>query len=126
MEKFKASSHYGDWHGTSAADDGDETSLERFLEKKGLKRESEFLIAAKLFVSQDNPQIRAFFYDGGQTLESVQVAIDKTVGPIPVREVTVDLTVKEFLGLFKQFEVSLTWQNLLLGEREFRVKEEMD
>lgn len=120
MERFKASTQYGDWEGTAAADN-QPTSLHDFLEEKGLIEEHEFLLAATLYVgehSYDSPYVKAYLFKGDD-YESVKKKLDANKGPIPVREVDIKLTTEEFLELFKRFDVMLTWHGLNLQGREF-------
>ncbi len=53
----------------------------------------------------------------------VKHALATTEEPIPVREVKVELTTEQFLGLFKRFNVMLTYRDLQLEGREFDVVE---
>lgn len=125
MESFKASTQYGDWEGTAAADDR-QSSLREWLGDKGLIKPGEFLIAATLYVSEHNytsPYVRAFVFQNGENFELVKDALATIQGPIPVREVNVKLTTEEFLGLFKRFDVKLTWHGLQLEGREYVVTE---
>jgi hypothetical protein len=129
METFKAGVQYGDWEGTAAADGANATSIEDYLESKGLIKEDEFLIAVKLWVGENHGGklgstfVRALLVKG-QELESVRDALNAIAGEIPVRSVDVAVTLEEFVGLFKRFDVALTWSGLELGERKYRVIEE--
>jgi hypothetical protein len=125
LESFKASTQYGDWEGTAKADDQPK-SLHNYLEEKGLMKEHEFLLAATIYVGEhdfDSPYIKAFVFEKGRNFESVKHEIDAMEGPIPVREVRVELTTREFLDLFKRFDVVLTWHGLELEGREYRAVE---
>jgi hypothetical protein len=122
MESFKASVQYGDWEGTAAADDA-HTDLREYLEGKKLINPNEFLIAASFFVDEDYSNVRAFMFQGGRDFESVKDHLAAITGPIPVREVNVKLTPKEFIGLFKRFDVILTWKGFELEGREYSVIE---
>jgi hypothetical protein len=44
-------------------------------------------------------------------------------GPIPVREIRLELTLEEFFALFKRFDVMLTWDGLELEGRPFDIVE---
>jgi len=121
MAYFEASTQYGDWEGTAAADDKLRSSLREWLADKGLIEPGDFLIAATLHVLEINPYVHAFVFQNGQDYESVKNALASIEGPIPVRDVRVELTIEEFLGLFKQFSVVLTWHGLQLEGREYMV-----
>jgi hypothetical protein len=135
MESFKASVQYGDWKGTAAADDSDPlaVSVGRYLEKKGLIKPGEFLLAVRLFVgeSHDNklaePYIRAYLLKDAENYGAVQERLEELESagePIPVREVNIDMPLGKFVAMFKRFEVMLTWHDLALEDREYEVTEE--
>ncbi len=121
MESFKASTQYGDWEGTAAAD-GQHRSLHEYLKEKGLMKSHEFLLAVTLYVPEHDyarPFVRVFLYEKGKDYESVKASIEATKGPIPVRKLELKLTTEEFLELFKRFDVTLTWHGLELEGRDF-------
>jgi hypothetical protein len=123
--EFKAGVQYGDWEGTAAADDGDEKSVERYLEDKGLIGKDEYLVAASLWVGENHDgrigsiSISAFIYAGDEPIEKVAEAIHAAARPIPVRVVELNLPLAGFVGLFKRFNVLLTWKGLQLEGREY-------
>ncbi|HYY73070.1 MAG TPA: hypothetical protein VE778_05705 [Candidatus Bathyarchaeia archaeon] len=127
MPTFKASVQYGDWEGTAAADNGDQKSLEQYLTDKGLIKEGEFLVAASLWVGENHDgeiggvYVHAYIYAGGEELEKVAAAIERTTGPIPVREVDLELKLEKFVSLFKRFSVMFTWRGLSLEGREYEI-----
>lgn len=125
MESFKASTQYGDWQGTASADDVPTLSLDEYLEKNGLIKPHEFLIAASFYTSEhDFASISVFLFEG-KDFESVKAALDAVDGPVPVRRVDVKLTAKEFLDLFKRFHVMLTLHGLELDERAYDAADEL-
>ena len=113
MGRFKASTRYGHWQGTAAADNADMRYLLSYLESKGLVQENEFLIATSLSVGENRDgklvsvNVRAFMYTrvGSPTVKDALAAHG---GTIPVRIIDLDLKLEEFIGLFKRFEVFLT------------------
>jgi len=116
---FKASTQYGDWEGTAKADNAHD-SLHEFLEKKNLMKHGDFLVAASLWSSERSIHLHAFVYDqGGDEYENVKKALAATNEPIPVRDISLELSLEEFLRLFKIFEVVLTWHGLGIEKREF-------
>jgi hypothetical protein len=133
MDTFKAGTQYGDWEGTAAADNADRNTIELFLEKKGLATPEEFLLGLSLYAHEhsDSISVHAFFFVGendeevksAKSVEEVKSALDKLDDPIPVREVQIDLTVKEFLEVFKRFNVFLTWHGLGITGREYEPAE---
>lgn len=127
MESFKASTQYGDWQGTAAADDIDahKKSVERHLKEKGLIKPHEFLVATSFYTGEDDfVSIKALIFENGDNFESVKAAINATRGPLPVRRVRIELTAKEFLAMFKRFHVMLMWHTLELDGREYDAEDE--
>jgi hypothetical protein len=124
MSKFKASVQYGDWNGTAAADDADQISLSRYLETKGLVDEKEFLVASSIFIGENHGgklggvYISAYLFTPPPDT-TVDVALDAITGPIPVREVELQITLEEYLGFFKRFKVFHTKRYLNLEGREY-------
>jgi len=122
MPDFKASTQYGDWKGTAAADEQYD-ALRKLVRDKELIKPGEFLIAVTLHVIERHSYIHALVFEKGDTFESVKKALEEIDGPIPVRDVRVELTTEEFLALFKQFSVVLTWHGLPLEDREYQTTE---
>lgn len=118
-ESFKASVQYGDWEGTAAADGAHASSLHEYLTRKKLIEEDEFVIAASLYTGEgDFASINAIVFKG-QDGTAVKAAIDANDGPLQVRRVRIEITPKEFLALFKRFDVILTRRGLELEGREY-------
>ncbi len=135
MESFRASTQYNDWKGTAAADDVDPiaVSMDGYLESKGLIKADEFLLAIELWVGEnhgsttDGVHVRAYLLKGHQDVESVKETLEQLKAdgePIPVREVSIKLTLQQFVAMFKRFAVTLTWHDLPLEGREYSVTEE--
>jgi hypothetical protein len=120
MDYFRAGVQYGDWHGTAAADNTDfKDRLHDHLEKEKLIRPGEFLIAVSLWVGEGSTYIHAYLFEGALRYEDVVNQLDTIRGPIPVREVSIEMSLQEFLKSFKRFNVMLTAQNLPLADREY-------
>jgi hypothetical protein len=129
MESFKASTHYTDWEGTASADSSDALAWQHYLEKRGLIKSGEFLLATSLWVGEihdgkvESVFVRAFLFKGPEDVEGVNKAIAAITGPIPVRAIDIPLKLEEFFGLFKQFELILTWHGIQLEGHEYLVRE---
>jgi hypothetical protein len=128
METFKAATQYGDWQGSASADAVHTSEFHAYLEKKGLLKPNEFLVAVSLFASEhDFAVVHAFvFTKGGDAFESVKEALDATDDPVPVRRISIKMPAKEFLNYFKRFDVMLTWRGLELDGREYDPVEEVE
>lgn len=125
METFTASVQYGDWRGTSAADDDGKNDIRDFLVSKGLlDRDTDFLIAVDVWVGENHngvvktPHINALIYDG-TGVDNLAAEISAAPDPLQVKRVSVDLTLEEFVGLFKRFNVSLTHRAFDLTDRTY-------
>lgn len=125
MTTFKASVQYGDWKGTAAADNGDFATLDKYLDENGLKQEGEFLIATSLWVGENNGKnlgsvyARAFLYSGDASFDTVKAALDAQSGTVPVRVVVLEMTIEQYIGLFKRFDVMLTRPGLNIEGRDY-------
>jgi len=121
MESFKASVHYGDWSGTAAADEANpRNGLWGYLEEQNLKDEDEFLVAASLYRGALGVGVLAYLYKAAD-MDSVQQELAAIKGPVPVRQVRLDLTLDQFFDLFDRIKVSLTWDGLGLDRREYSI-----
>jgi hypothetical protein len=125
-DTFRASVQYGDWTGTAAADNADQRDLSDFLAtKKIFDRDKEFLIAASLWIGENHggkiqsPCVTAIITLLDSTYDNVSKKLKAVQGPIPVRRVDVELSLEEFIGLFKRFAVVLTRRGLDLEDREY-------
>jgi hypothetical protein len=134
MSTFTAGVQYGDWSGTVAADDTDHGSGKR-IEDFVKKEDDEFLLAAQLYVGEPHdkslaePYIHAYLLKGVENYEEAEAKLEELKAdgePIPVREVTIRISLKEFLALFKRFSVVLTWRGLPLKDREYDVTEKSE
>lgn len=113
MENFKASSQYGDWQGSVSADRSDATTLSDLLLERGLRTKDEFLVGAKLWIGENhqNKLGRTFvsaFLVNAAGFENVPAAIAAGGDPLRLKKVEVEVTLEEFVCLFKRFAVSLS------------------
>jgi len=119
MATFKASTHYRDWEGTAASDAIHDGTVHDYLETKGLIQPNEFVLGTELTIIENSASVRAFLYEGSEDFEVVRKALTAQPGAVPVRIVNLSLTLEEFVGLFKQLSVMLTWNGLSLEGREY-------
>jgi hypothetical protein len=119
MQHFKASTQYGDWEGTAAADGNNEWSVEEYLDNKGLMNPNESVISVSLSVLEGSVYVRAFLFQGKDS-DSIKQVLANISGPIPVREVPLEMTLEEFARLFKRFSVSLTYDSLHIDGRAYQ------
>jgi hypothetical protein len=124
---FKASVQYGDWKGTSAADNADKNDASQWLVNNGHKEADELLIGMTMFVGENHGEHRdpisvEFLFASPRDHDNVKAMIESCNGPVPVRRVVVDIPLVEFFGLFKRFSVTLS-SHEMLGEREYTFDE---
>jgi hypothetical protein len=130
---FKAGVQYGDWKGTAAADDSDQTKIRQKLEQQGKIKADEYLVGIELWVGENHHNridkqkihIHAYVYDGTQRGDDLTRIISQLNGePLPVRREDLSLSLEEFVGLFKRFAVTLTRSNLDLIDHEYELTNE--
>lgn len=122
-ETFRASVQYGDWKGTSAADNADKGDAEDWLEAKGHKKPDEFLLGVTLWAGENqgkhkDPVSVTFLLASPRDHDSVKAQIQSAGGPVMVRRVQVEMKLLEFFGLFKRFSVAFSSHGML-DEREY-------
>jgi hypothetical protein len=95
-------------------------------------QDNEFLLAVNIFVGENHHNevgsvyVAAFIYEGQDSFDKLKPILDKSTGPIPVRSVRLTLTLQEFVGLFKRFDVFLTWHGLNLADRDYDAIKEVE
>ena len=96
---MKASTQYNDYVGTAAADMSDYTKLEDYLKAKGLNTDRYKPIGVELYCGYSSFIHLTFLCkdteSGNNTI--MKFAFEK------------EITIEEFLNLFKRFNVLLTW-----------------
>ena len=118
-DKFKAGVRYNDWTGTSAYDDADQDRLCDWIEKKKLKNDNEFLVGVEMYadIYNDDVSVKLLFLpiDGFDNVELKLASFD---GAAQVRITEVEMSLKEFMGLFKRFNIAISRYGIFEG-REY-------
>jgi hypothetical protein len=129
MSTLRAHVHYEDWEGTAAADVADKRNLRSLLEKNGaFDPETEFLAAIELSIWEnqaatvEQAHIRALIAQKPPG-ENWGPQFKEERDSIPLRSVPIEMSIAEFLGLFKRFAVTLTTGGLGLTGRPYEVKD---
>jgi hypothetical protein len=127
---FRAFVQHGDWTGTVSADNLDNGDLRDLLvAKKLMDPEEEFLIGVSLRIGENYPgkvwppSVSAIIADG-KNFDEVTAWLETQRDPIPTRNVDWELTLEQFMGLFKRFAVVLTRKGIPLQDREYEYQEE--
>lgn len=124
MNTIKASVQYDDWEGTAAADESDGVKMRDLLEKSRVIKAGEFVVAIELFVGEshkgkvEKPYIDVLLFKKAD-FDTAAAAIKSIPDPLPLRKVRVDLSLEEFIGLFKRFSVTLSRRGLDLVGRKY-------
>jgi hypothetical protein len=123
--QFRASVQYGDWKGTSAANDSDMTGPRDWLKKQGHMKDGEVLLGVRFFAhgnhaARKDPVQAEFLLVQLGDHDNVKAMIEAASGPIEVRSVKTDMSFVDFFGLFKRFNVAFSAYGML-DEREYRI-----
>jgi hypothetical protein len=124
MTSFKASVQYGDWTGTAAADNADQVDLDAYLRETGAITADEFLFAVELYVGENHggrvtePHIDVLVFPA-QGFDNVAAELADIEGPIPLRRVSVAMTLGDFLAKFKRVSIHLNRRGLDVSGREY-------
>lgn len=125
-ERFRAGVQYDDWRGTAAADNADKNDLASYLEERGLfDRGREFILGVNfsaLDYDVDEPFIHVIIADQSGYDDTSRWLRDQR-DPIPVKRVTLEMPLVDFLRLFKRLDVVMTNKDLELEGREFRYED---
>ena len=132
MERFHASSHYGDWKGTAAADGSNNPSdsFDEYLEREKLLEPDDFLIAVKFWAGEINKGgrpscfVHAYALKGYEDGDQARAAVVAAKDPLRVKEIKIELPIDEFFHFFKEFSISLAPNGFDLQKREFWPLEE--
>ncbi|MES2979776.1 MAG: hypothetical protein V4731_15235 [Pseudomonadota bacterium] len=120
IEVFKASTKYGDFKGTSAADGGDMVNATKFLQDSKLINDGEFLVGIEIGTGEmhgnfDGGIAVTFFLCQPGDYDTVNSMINATNGPVVVRRVHKDMHIADFMKMFKRFSVSFSRHAMLEG-----------
>ncbi len=90
-EKFLASVQYGDWKGTSSADEADRKGLQEWVKANHYNKSDEILLGVSIYVGENYEAHQApifvnFLFASPGDHDSVKSMIDSSQGPVNVRE----------------------------------------
>lgn len=128
QERFKAGTQYGDWKGTSAADDHDRLDMRHYLEGQGLLKGGEQIVGIEMFSgevhkeTQDEKIYVTVLVAEAKETQTIKEMVN--AGEIlRVRKISIHLHLNEFFGLFKRFELCISRYGMLDG-RDYEGREE--
>lgn len=123
MGRFTAHVQYDDWTGTAAADAADVRDIRKFARENGLLADDEFLVGFEFYSGGQTAAGSAYFSARifvipASNFEEATAEIS-TKQPLPVQVRELNLSIDQFFGLFKRFDVVLTQKGLSLDGQEF-------
>ena len=98
--------------------------IHTMLRNSGALSSGEFLMGVELWLGEmhggelERPSVKALIIDA-EDYEAAERILNESEGMPPVKVIELDLSMEEFLLLFKRFAVSMSWQNLDLTGREY-------
>jgi hypothetical protein len=133
-ERFQASTQYGDWKGTAAADEfGADRSFSELFEATGnVNPEEEILIGFEFYHIEGSFYCYGYFHrkpeenDRGWYPTLNAIFQKNQVNPIQIKKIRVELTLEEFFKYFKRFNVVLLSGAMDIIGREYEVIEGED
>lgn len=113
MRNTETTIKYGNLFGHTAADSSEIISPQMYLEHYNLITDKEFFVGLKMFAGEnhgthEDPVHVYFFVTELNGHNDIQSLLSECNGNIEVREVKVDMTIAEFIALFKRLEISLS------------------
>jgi hypothetical protein len=112
-EIFTASTKYGDFKGSAAADDADKNSSLRWLTERRLIQDGENLVGISMSIGEnydrhEDPVHVTFLLSPPENTERVLHVPGEGQIPIIVRRLEQQMPLAEFFGLFKRLEINLS------------------
>jgi hypothetical protein len=118
QQKFSASVQYEDFKGTIAADRADGQRLSGYLKSKNLITDDEFIMAISMSIGENygihkDPVYVTFYVKKLGKDQTVPEVIEKSGDSIELRSINVEMSIADFLSLFKRFEITLSNKGIL-------------
>lgn len=117
---FRAQVQYNDMKGTAAADYSDYDGPRGWLREKGLIEDDEHIVGIEMGITENDgshtdPIYVEFLLYTPDTPRSREAAEERTESGklIPVKAVGVEMSLVEFFGLFKRFDVLISSKGML-------------
>lgn len=120
MEIFHASVQYNDLKGSVAADRADQVDATKWLRDNGHTSDEEYVLGIRMWAGENHgvhkdPVSVTFLVSELRGYSSIPEMLENN-NPVHVREIRVDMSISEFLALFKRFEVTLSNSGLIEGQ----------
>jgi hypothetical protein len=119
-KRMAASAQHCDWEGTVAADDADGVAIRKYLRERALISDKELIVGIKVLVGDgqvDKPSVQVLVIDavGYDSVTEILRANDTII----LRKINLDLSLSQFVGLFKRFSVTFAVPGLEPEEHEY-------
>jgi hypothetical protein len=106
-KRMAASAQHCDWEGTVAADDADGVAIRKYLRERSLISDKELIVGMKFLVGDaevEKPLIQVLVIDavGYDSVAEILRANDTII----LRKINLDLSLSQFVGLFKRLSVT--------------------
>jgi hypothetical protein len=110
MKKFKASVHYNDFTGSTAADNADLNSVNNWLHSQGDLNEHLFGVSVNMDVTDITDIVVnvTFLVSDLKGSKDIPSFLQDNQGNIMLREISKKMKLSEFFVLFKQFSFTLS------------------
>jgi hypothetical protein len=125
MLRLKANVQYNDWEGTVAADDADQRSFFTLLKEKNAMKEDEYPVSINLYIAENHagkveqPSISVLLMKS-KNADDAKAQIGNG-GKLKLRRVDIEISLNEYVGLFKRFDIVLTRNKFGLENREYEI-----
>ncbi|HET7620437.1 MAG TPA: hypothetical protein VFK39_00915 [Gemmatimonadaceae bacterium] len=120
-DQFRASVQYNDFTGSAAADRADRGGPEEWLRSKGLAQPDEFVLGIEVWAGENagvhRDPVSVHFVLVTGTFDSVEPKVRSARGTVRTTRVSAEMSIAEFMGLFKRFSVSISPKGMLDGKR---------
>ncbi|MEX2109069.1 MAG: hypothetical protein WD802_00500 [Gemmatimonadaceae bacterium] len=118
---------YNDFVGSSAADRAGIGGPEDWLRERKLMQSDDFVLGIEIWAGENDgvhrDPITVHFLLVKGSFDSAKETIGSSSRRVPVRRVTVDIGVAEFMGLFKRFSVAIS-PGGMLNDKTYEYTEE--
>ncbi|MCW3479745.1 hypothetical protein OL229_09240 [Neisseriaceae bacterium JH1-16] len=120
MEYISAGVQYDDFVGQVAADCHDSlASFSAYMKGRGLIEDGEFVIAINFYSGDNGFLSTSVLVAPLQGYDSVPAWLAANPDPLPVRKVSLDVSLDQFFDLFKRFEVVMAPKGLAVLGRGY-------
>ena len=116
MAKFRASTQYGDWIGTAAADEHTPGDFVGRLKRDGIVQPDHVLVGLRLHIGEaGNAYVKAIIVNSA----NYDNAVEAIRHGAALEGIDVELTQREFFQLFKRFDLALHARGIDITDHDY-------